>query len=537
MKVCLLHQDAAPSLERCAGADDLVDDLGLDLLFETMADGDELVERVARDVVLMGCADLETIRYRQRVLQDCLREPDAVRHLYGLAARGEEADRAVRRGFFAQRPEATLTRAVNVLQLLLDTLRDIERAGRETADRFRSEGFTRLFATLAESLGPRYLDEIGRHLQQLRFSDGVVMSARLGTANQGMDYVLRSPRPENRTFWGHPALRRPTFAYTIADRDEAGFRALGDLRDRGLLAVANATERSMQHVLDFLASLRSELAYYLGCVNLHRRLTQIGATLCFPDPRDSGRGWLDARGLYDVGLALVTGSVPVGNDVTTDGPLVVVTGANQGGKSTFLRSVGLAAVMMGAGMPVGARSLAASVPASVHSHFRRGEDVTMTHGRLDEELDRMSAVVDRIGPGALLLCNEPFASTNEREGAQIGRDVVRAMVDRGVRVVLVTHLFELARTLGVDGDGVLFLRAERRPDGERTFRVVPGRPEPTSHGEDVYARVFRHSAERDLDAPMRGRLTAAQGDGARPWARPRTAAADGSYDDRRRSLP
>jgi DNA mismatch repair ATPase MutS len=142
-------------------------------------------------------------------------------------------------------------------------------------------------------------------------------------------------------------------------------------------------------------------------------------------------------------------------------------------------------------MFVGARSLRASVVDGVFTHFKREEDATMESGRLDEELSRMSEIVDAIAPNSLLLCNESFAATNEREGSEIARQVVRALLDSGVVVFFVTHLFDLA-------DGfyqqelatALFLRAERQPDGRRTFRLVKGEPLPTSYGEDSYRRVF-----------------------------------------------
>jgi hypothetical protein len=53
----------------------------------------------------------------------------------------------------------------------------------------------------------------------------------------------------------------------------------------------------------------------------------------------------------------------------------------------------------------------------------------MTSGKLDEELGRMCEITDPIAPGALLLCNESFAATNEREGSYIARNIVRGMVD------------------------------------------------------------------------------------------------------------
>ena len=113
----------------------------------------------------------------------------------------------------------------------------------------------------------------------------------------------------------------------------------------------------------------------------------------------------------------------------------------------------------------------------------------MQKGRLEEELTRISEIADQLGPGALLLCNESFSSTNEREGAEIGRQMVRAMTESGVRVVYVTHLYDLAHSFENE-DNVLFLRAERLSDGRRTFRLHEAGPLETSYGRDLYRQIF-----------------------------------------------
>ncbi|MGH3214607.1 MAG: MutS-related protein, partial [Trebonia sp.] len=159
--------------------------------------------------------------------------------------------------------------------------------------------------------------------------------------------------------------------------------------------------------------------------------------------------------------------------------------------STLLRSLGLAHLMMQAGMFAGACSFRAGVCSGVFTHYKREEDATMESGKLDEELSRMSAIADQIKPHSVLLCNESFASTNEREGSEIARQVVRAMLRKQIRVFFVTHMYDLAYSLYAQQDGnALFLRAERQPDGRRTFRLTGGEPLPTSYGEDSYRRIF-----------------------------------------------
>jgi DNA mismatch repair ATPase MutS len=116
----------------------------------------------------------------------------------------------------------------------------------------------------------------------------------------------------------------------------------------------------------------------------------------------------------------------------------------------------------------------------------------MESGKLDEELARMSEIAEEITPGGLLLCNESFAATNEREGSEIARQIVRALLDAGVKVLFVTHMYELAHGFESDPRAArtLFLRAERTEDAERTYRVLEGEPLSTSFGADVFDRVF-----------------------------------------------
>ena len=127
----------------------------------------------------------------------------------------------------------------------------------------------------------------------------------------------------------------------------------------------------------------------------------------------------------------------------------------------------------------------------------------MTSGKLDEELGRMSGIVDSLSPDALMLFNESFAATNEREGSEIAGQITRALVEKQVKVFFVTHMYEFARACYERGTpDTLFLRAERKPDGTRTFKLLPGEPLSTSHGKDVYRAVFDEQANPVEEAPV-----------------------------------
>ena len=497
MRAFLMYpdRDFDPEADLPDGAQALTEDLGLRTLFGAMSGGDDFLYTVAERAVLTSLGDPKAIAYRQHALRDCLDRPDVVRQMYDVAVDAVLGSKKIYRGIFSQSPDAVLRWSMEALQLFAGLLRRLRQIADDHAPGFRSEAFTTMFQTLAAELGDDYFAAVDDHLSQLRFRNGVLLSAGLGMGNKGTGYRIRRPGQRRQGWLSRiSGGDRSGFTMRIADRDESGHRSLADLRGRGINQAANALAQSTDHILSFLEMLRCELGFYVGCLNARDSLAGKGEPACFPDPAAAGGPVkLSFRGLYDVCLSLrLADGRAVGNDASVDGKtLVVITGANQGGKSTFLRSVGLACLMMQCGMFVAAESFAGTVCTGLFTHYRREEDEQMESGKLDEELSRMSEIADRVTPGAVVLFNESFAATNEREGSQIARQIVAALAESGVRVFLVTHFYDLAHGLHAQGsDTMAFLRAQRRDDGQRTFRLVEGEPEPTSYGQDLYERIF-----------------------------------------------
>jgi hypothetical protein len=476
-------------------------DLGLDVLFGAMSGEDKFLSEVASVTVLSSLKDLEAIRYRQRVLADCLKNTQIVMEMYQIAIDTIEGERKNYWSLFAARyPSGVLNRSVEVLQMFVIMLRRLRGVADQHAGRFESEGFSRFFAMLKHELDDEYFVEIEHHLSRLKFRRGVLISAKLGRGNNGRAYVLRKPHEDTRGWLTRLlAENPPSYSFSLHPRDEAGARALSELTDRGVNLVANATGQSTDHILSFFQMLRTELAFYVGCLNLYKRLSRIGEHICFPVPMSAGERKLSFVGLCDPSLALSMDRKIVGNDLDADGSdLVIVTGANTGGKSTFLRSVGLAYLMMQAGMFVAAETFSSEVCEGLYTHYKREEDAAMESGKWDEELSRMSDLVGKLQSNSIMLFNESFASTNEREGSEIASHIVRALLDRHVKVLFVTHLYHFAHAFFVrDAKGSTFLRAERRPDGTRSYKLVRGEPLQTSYGEDLYKTIFPGSAKKE----------------------------------------
>ena len=512
MKVRLLHADDELPLggggELSVHQRDLVDDLGLDLLLDAMAAGDDHVRRVCEGLLLDGLDDVGEVARRQGVVADALAHPEVVAAMHAAIGSGLEAARRSAAGLYRESPEPVVRRSVERLRVHLDVLRRLRGQARRVQGSVRSEPWQELIEQLVTVVDETADADMEALLEELTFPRGMLLSARIGRGATGVDHVLRRPRSQG---WLARSVDRSGDSFELPERDDEAVAALGAWRERALAPVATQLSAAAEDIEVFLRRLRDELAFLLGAVQLGDRLAGAGLATCFPELVPGGAAapaggegaratpdepptaprWR-ARGLYDPALALRIGSEVVPGDLDADGAtLVVITGANQGGKSTLVRAIGAAQVLAQAGLFVPAGALRLELRPQVYVHFGREEDRRLRRGRLEEELARMRRIIEQLGPGDLLLANESFASTNEAEGSALAHGVFVALADARVRVVAVTHLYELARSLEVaDREDILFLRAQREEDGTRPFRVEPGPPEATSYGRDLYLDIF-----------------------------------------------
>lgn len=469
----------------------VAEDLELSAMYDVMAGGDPFVRTVVADVIPRSVHDRDVLRYRQRVVNDACGKPAAVRELYAIATEAAGARR-----WMVGRDRGARGKLHLSLEPLTKLIGFVRRA-RDTYEHhcaaFDSEGFTDFGRRLAATFGDEYLAEVEHYLDALRFDHGFRIGAQLGPDAGIAHPVLLEPLPpprRHRTVFGRPKRN----ALEISESDESAKQFISRLTGKSLDRIADVITHTTDVIVEFFHTLRTELAFLVGCANLVDRLRSDGYAVCFPTPLPQGSGSsFSFRELRDPALCLSGAAGVAGNSIDArDTSLTVITGANSGGKSTFLRSLGAAQIMMQAGMFVVAESFESDIREGVFTHFRIQDDSSMTYGRLKEELVRMRELTGRVTRSSLVLWNEPFASTSEREATEILAPITEALLDSGVKVVVVTHLYDFASALARrDRATDLFLRAQRLPDGTRTFRLEPGTPDLTSHALDIYRKVFR----------------------------------------------
>ncbi|MEU6558560.1 MutS-related protein [Nocardia nova] len=233
-----------------------------------------------------------------------------------------------------------------------------------------------------------------------------------------------------------------------------------------------------------LDRVETELRFYLSYQRMVDRLSARGVEFCLPEVTDAFDG-IRVEGACDLSLAAKCADqdqMPVTNDCHLDGEerVIVVTGPNQGGKSTFARMFGQLTYLAALGCPVPARRARLMLTDGIFTHFERRESSSDAAGKLESELIAIDTTLDRSTDRTLIILNESFSSTSTVDAQKIGRQVLRKISERKSVAVFVTFLDELAALDGVvsmvagigDDATVRTFKLERKPADGRAFAVA-----------------------------------------------------------------
>jgi DNA mismatch repair protein MutS len=217
-----------------------------------------------------------------------------------------------------------------------------------------------------------------------------------------------------------------------------------------------------------------EVQFYLAYLDFIRPMKAAGLEFCYPQVSADDKE-TDVAGAFD--LALAAKLAPrfqdvVSNDFGLSGQerIIVVTGPNHGGKTTFARMAGQLHYLASLGLPVPARGARLSLPDRVFTHFEREEDLATLRGKLADELVRLHEALASATGRSLLVMNESFSSTTLRDATFIGERILGRMTELGLLGVYVTFVDELASAT----PACVSMVGTVNPDdpAERTYKIV-----------------------------------------------------------------
>ena len=477
---------------------DIYKDLNLNIIIKTMALNDVFIMEQIRSVMMVPVRNETDMQYRYDIIKDFYHTRELLDELYQSGRKGFQMaeqykkEREQNRGKSTYKTSAIIS-SLNFIEDSTALLKKIRDTLQSFKGELKSEGLTHFLQRLSgyplddfEDFHKKILffTTGGESIFSIRISGGLKLgSSRLcDCKNNNSGYSTKGTSYKFLKLY-YKMIRKDT----IMVEGEALDKDINLFLETNMQRITDIYQPFIDSYLTFLFDFAKEIAFYMGVNNMQNRMSELSLPLCYGSVCEDN-SCRDIRDLYELSLALYTQSHPVPNSLKHNNKtMTVITGANQGGKSTFLRSFGIAQVMMQCGMPVPAKHFCSGLYSRIHTHFTRKEDAMLTRGRLEEELKRMSGILSEVSKNSLLLLNESFASTTEKEGSQIAYNVILPLYEKGIHVMMVTHLHEFARTLYESGkERIEFLVAERKENGKRTYHMLPGQPHYSSYGTDLY---------------------------------------------------
>jgi DNA mismatch repair ATPase MutS len=212
--------------------------------------------------------------------------------------------------------------------------------------------------------------------------------------------------------------------------------------------LANFCESAAQHMPDPLVRFEREIEFYLAYLQYIAPLQSAGLTFCYPDLVEESDN-IEIQSSFDLVLAVQLQrdhATIVPNDMILHKPerIVIVSGPNQGGKTTFARSMGQVFFLASLGCPIPGITARIFLADQVLTHFEKVEDTLLQRGKLHDDLLRIHTILKQVTTKSVIVINEIFNATTLQDALFLGRQVIREISLKKALCVCVTFVDELS---------------------------------------------------------------------------------------------
>lgn len=454
-------------------------DLNLDQIVRSVTAGRE--EYNLRLFLCFPLRHSETVRYRQGVFRD-LENPELLRLVRSFAGsmRAMRAHLALsEKRYYKRQKQASFLDAVEAYCNAIVGLRQ----GLISAH-LNSSGFQGLRNFLIRYSGSedfttllKETENVREGLKQVRYSVHI-QSARVTVDRNdtGGDYSQEVLATFEKFRQTDPRSHRFKLPASIEmNHIEAQILDLVAKLHEGIFAhLDEYCSRARSYCHETIAGFDREVQFYVAYLEQMEQVKEAKLSFCYPEVTCESKE-VQAIGTYDLALAnqlIHARQDVVTNDFYLNEPerIIVVSGPNQGGKTTFARTFGQLHYLGALGCPVPGTSARLFLFDKILTHFEKEEDLQNQRGKLEDELVRIHEILGKATANSILIMNESFLSTTLNDALFLSREVMKRITALNMQCVTVTFLDELASF----NEKTVSMISTVNPDDpqQRTFKVI-----------------------------------------------------------------